>query len=157
MKYRYPAPFDAPSPDIEIKDIPFYPIYCGPPLPVSIPVVGTRSPRMSLYKDLFGSDLSVLSEVLDSPWVTEDQYLLASQLLDGRKGIEDLDKTETDLLDDVAARFNAQEGIPKKVTVSVQHEKLRVSDEDDSELYSQRENPTSSYLSPSVSITKAYD
>ena len=104
-KTRYQGPLAAlaPSP----PEPPSPPIYCGPPLPVAVP--GQPAPpsrKVSLYRDLFGDDVSVLAEALNAPWASMEQRELAHQVLDGRKRLRDLPDQELELLDDLAHRYN---------------------------------------------------
>jgi hypothetical protein len=78
---------------------------------VDIPVDEVKAERRrSLYKDLFGTDLSVVAEAYDAPWASREQRTLASAILDGRKSINNLSTSELELLDDLAVRFNDQGG-----------------------------------------------
>jgi hypothetical protein len=106
-KYKYPAPFDPPeTPQIWPDDAPTPP---SPPFPVDIPVdKPTTRVRRSLYRDLFGTDLSVIIEALDAPWASREQQDLAAQIVNGQKQINSLSTADDELLDDLAIRFNDQ-------------------------------------------------
>lgn len=131
MSHRYPAPYDPPDhKPVEITDAPRPPIYCGPPLPVEIPVEKVPAlPRPSIYRDLFGSDLSVLADTYGASWASGDQRLLAGQILDGQKSINTLSPQELDLLDDLAVRYN-HGGSPRETVPSANRERLRVPSEE---------------------------
>lgn len=133
-RYKYPAPFDPPDPGpIEVKGAPqppqppTYPV----PLPVDIPV-GKSKPvnRSSLYKDLFGSDLSVVADAYDANWASSEQRDLARQLLSGQKSVHSLSTPELELLDDLAIRFNNQGGEKHEDVRPVHRERLSVPDDD---------------------------
>lgn len=160
-KYRYPAPFDPPDPEpVEISGAPLPPSYCGPPLPVDIPVDKVKTERRrSLYRDLFGTDLSAVAEAFGAPWASGDQQTLAAQILDGRKLINSLSTQELDLLDDLAIRFSDQ-GSLNETMRQADGERLRVPDsetdrrKDTEEVQSESENDLRSDVLPD--ITGAY-
>lgn len=132
MRYKYPAPFDPPTTPAVVSGALQPPIYCGPPLPVEIPVDKVSAPpRRSLYKDLFGSDLSVLADTYGAPWTSVEQRLLAGQILDGQKSVNTLSTGELELLDDLAVRFNNQGGVSRETMLPANRERLRVPSEED--------------------------
>jgi hypothetical protein len=74
---------------------------------VDIPVdIKPQKRGPSLYRDLFGDDLSVIAEAYGAPWASHDHHTLASQILDGQKDINSLSTQDTSLLDDMAVRFS---------------------------------------------------
>jgi hypothetical protein len=94
---------------------------------VDIPVERAKvERRRSLYKDLFGTDLSVIVEAYDAPWASRDQRTLASQILDGQKSINSLSTQELELLDDLAVRFNDQGGELDEAMRQAERERLRL-------------------------------
>jgi hypothetical protein len=100
------------------------------PFPVDIPNIKNKQPPRvspSLYKDLFGSDLSIVAEFYDAPWISQDMKDLAVKLLDGQKFIGDLQTTELNLLDDLVIRVNNQKGC--RTVIQPTH-KQAVPDED---------------------------
>lgn len=130
-RYKYPAPFDPPDPGpvqvVGAPEPPAPPVYSGPPLPVDIPVEKIRAERRrSLYKDLFGTDLSVVAEAYAAPWASHEQRELASQILDGQKSIHTLSTAELELLDDLAVRFNDQGGELNESMRAAHRERLPV-------------------------------
>jgi hypothetical protein len=113
-RYKYPAPFDPPeTPQVWPDNAPLPP---SPPLPVDIPVEKpTTRVRRSLYRDLFGTDLSVIMEALHAPWASREQQELATQIVDGQKQINSLSTADDELLDDLVIRFNDQGGDREEV------------------------------------------
>lgn len=134
-KFKYPAPFDPPHVDIVVKGAPFPPSHCGPPLPVGIPVDSPLPIRKrSLYRELFGEDLSMLVDIYDALWASPEQRLLAAKLLGGEVSINTLSTQEADLLDGLAIDFNHQGGVKnesKDVRQAVR-KRLPVPDDDES-------------------------
>lgn len=132
-RYKYPAPFDPPDPGpIEVRNAPKppEPPFYSPPLPVDIPVeksVPVRRP--SLYRDLFGDDLSVIFEAYGAPWASKEQQILAGQLLEGQKSINSLSTQDLALLDDMAVRFNDQGGEVHETVPAAHGERLSLSDD----------------------------
>jgi len=116
-RFKYPAPFDPPDPG-PISPV-GAPIAPGPPLPIDIPGVDLKKRQPpSLYRDLFGDDLSVVAEALDSSWVDADQQKLVQDLLNGKKSIVDLDSVDRELLGDLAHRYVEDRHAPVRQTIS---------------------------------------
>jgi len=95
-----PAPPKPPAP-------PTYPV----PLPVDISRFQTPSStpiksQRSLFKDMFGSDRSILALALDSSWASPEQHELAMQVLSGTKSISKLTADEHGVLDGIVNSYN---------------------------------------------------
>ena len=110
-RYKYPAPFDQPSGPLPLPlNAPLPP---SPPLPVDIPVdKPTTRVLDSLYRDVFGDDLSLVRIALEAHWVTPDQRRLAVDLIDGKKDLNSLSTADRDILDDLVHRYNDYGGDP---------------------------------------------
>ena len=126
MRPKPPAPPAPPSP----------PIYCGPPLPVDIPVEGMSrvvgSPQRSLYHELFGADLSVITMALDAPWSGPDMRELAAQIMTGRRSFNNLSTEDGEVLDAIARAYNDGGRLEKEVQPAVD-QRLSLSEDDDPE------------------------
>ena len=107
-RHKYPAPFDPPEhvPLSQLYADPNVPLPTAPPLPVDIPVDKPPRPPSSLYSELFGDDLNVLSSALTEPWSSERQRDLSAQILSGRKVIHNLSTGDREVLDGLARDFN---------------------------------------------------
>jgi hypothetical protein len=109
-----------------------------------------------LYKDLFGTDLSVVAEAYDAPWASREQRTLARQILDGQKAINSLSTPELELLDDLAVRFNDQGGELDESVRQAERERLRLLDEaaargqDDQEVRTEPESDLQSEVPPDI-------
>jgi hypothetical protein len=62
-------------------------------------------PQRSLFKDMFGTDHSILALALDSNWSSHEQRELAMQVLSGHKSISKLTPSEHDVLDGIVDFF----------------------------------------------------
>lgn len=113
-----------------------------------------------MYKDLFGTDLSVVAEAYNAPWASREQRTLATEILDGRKSINTLSTPELELLDDLAVRFNDQGGELNESMLSANRERLSVPElEADGRSEAEEVQPSGeSVLQPDVSpdIAAAY-
>ena len=117
-----PAPPAPPSP-------PVAPVA----FPINLPgeTMATR-PQRSLFKDMFGTDHSILALALDSNWSSHEQRELAMQVLSGHKSISKLTPSEHDVLDGIVHSYNDSSGGGARAYDSVQtgSERLSVSGDD---------------------------
>jgi hypothetical protein len=134
---------------------------------VDIPVDSLKARQKgSLYRDLFGTDLSVVVEAYDAPWASHEQRILAEQILSGRKSVNTLSTQDLELLDDLAIRFNDQGGNYEAMR-QAECERLRLleeaaareqdeeqDEEDDQEVQSEGESDLQ--LDLPADITEAY-
>ena len=152
-RYKYAAPFDEETPMIIPENAPLPPC---PPFPVDIPVDKTKAPKpvvRSLYKDMFGRDLTVAAMALDGDWASDEQKDLCRRLLTRETDINNLSTEEARLLDSLVVRYNDNDLTRK----DYQEKDLElVPEEEEEELEDLEEEPEDSSPAPSESITNAY-
>ena len=86
------------------------PITPGPPLPINTPFLAPTPSvarrQRSLYEDLFGTDLSVITMALDAPWANHDMRRFAAEIMSGRTSINRLSTAQLEMLDGIARAYN---------------------------------------------------
>lgn len=116
----------------------------APPAPPSPPVAPMAFPinlpgatppaiksQRSLFKDMFGTDHSILALALDSNWANHEQKELAQQVLSGHKSISKLTAAEQDVLDGIVHSYDSSGGGAHAYdSVQTGSERLSVSGDD---------------------------
>lgn len=87
-------------------------------------------PQRSLFKDMFGTDHSILALALDSNWANPEQKELALQLLSGTKSLSKLTADEHEVLDGIVHSYDASDR-PTLTPVQSANERLSVPPSDE--------------------------
>ncbi|MFW9801081.1 MAG: hypothetical protein ACFFFC_00390 [Candidatus Thorarchaeota archaeon] len=112
-RFKYPAPFDKNESSWDklqqLYSDPNIPLAPVAPLPINVIDSMPEKRQISLYKDLFGNDTSVLVEILDAKWADENQRSLATKILFGNKNLCKLSRADEIILDSIAVGLNAKQ------------------------------------------------
>jgi hypothetical protein len=81
--------------------------------------------QRSLFKDMFGTDHSILALALDSHWASPEQRELALQVLSGTKSLSTLTTAENEVLDEIVHSYNDSDR-PTGTSVQSASERLSI-------------------------------